>query len=359
MWNSNQIPTLTDKKEPRYLCEWTICCTGSRNWPLSPVFPAVQGVKVRSLTLPYVQPSSILFIPHSSWMFSASLSRMFSRCGGRTICIWRKGTGTWEWAKKWKLKKSCVHFLLTVRLLGSWGFSQVSHYFCFVTTAVLHLISGPLQHCTRDPTKLMFHTKEIYIFNHTINIAISVLWKLVRLMPLWHYNRGVSVLTESACGDLPSCCKSSLKLRWWRPHLAGVHGSGDEGGLREELGGSQQVADPLVVPLVLLDRLHAHLLLGQQRLVARRVTGRRQEFEITMTTTQQETHPDMRAFCQKIITMQVILCFELFVHQLLQYKYKTLNIIYQTDWLKSAIIILLKQNFSPDSTFFEFYALQN
>ena len=35
-------------------------------------------------TLPKVQPSSILFIPQSSWMFSASLSRIFSRWGGKT-----------------------------------------------------------------------------------------------------------------------------------------------------------------------------------------------------------------------------------------------------------------------------------
>lgn len=39
------------------------------------------------LTLPYDQPSSILFMPHSSWMFSASLSRTFSKWGG--ITIWR------------------------------------------------------------------------------------------------------------------------------------------------------------------------------------------------------------------------------------------------------------------------------
>lgn len=31
------------------------------------------------LTLPKDQPSSILFMPHSSWMFSASLSRTFSK----------------------------------------------------------------------------------------------------------------------------------------------------------------------------------------------------------------------------------------------------------------------------------------
>lgn len=39
-----------------------------------------------SFTLPKVHPSSILFIPHSSWMFSANLSRTLSKWGGRTIC---------------------------------------------------------------------------------------------------------------------------------------------------------------------------------------------------------------------------------------------------------------------------------
>jgi len=76
----------------------------------------------------------------------------------------------------------------------------------------------------------------------------------------------------------------------WPDNLAGVHGRGDEGGLREELGGAQQVAPALVVPLVLLHRLHVHLLLGQQRLVARRVAGRRQELEVAVATAQQEAH---------------------------------------------------------------------
>lgn len=80
------------------------------------------------------------------------------------------------------------------------------------------------------------------------------------------------------------------------PHLAGVHRSGDVGGLREELGGSQQVADPLVVPLVLLHRLDVHLLLGQQRLIARGVTGGWQELEISVASTQQEADPEWRRY---------------------------------------------------------------
>ena len=56
------------------------------------------------------------------------------------------------------------------------------------------------------------------------------------------------------------------------------------------MGGAQQVADPLVVPLVLLHGLHVHLLLGQQCLVARRVAGWWQELEVSVATAQQETH---------------------------------------------------------------------
>lgn len=74
-------------------------------------------------------------------------------------------------------------------------------------------------------------------------------------------------------------------------HLAGVNRCGNEGGLREELGGSQQVADAIMVPLVLLHRLYVHLLLWQQRFVARRVTGRRQELEVSVASTQQEADP--------------------------------------------------------------------
>lgn len=67
-------------------------------------------------------------------------------------------------------------------------------------------------------------------------------------------------------------------------HLTGVDRSGDKGGLREELGGSQQITDPIVVPLVLLHRLYMHLLFGQQCFITRRVTGRWQELEISMAT---------------------------------------------------------------------------
>lgn len=72
---------------------------------------------------------------------------------------------------------------------------------------------------------------------------------------------------------------------WWiRPHLTGVNRRRDEGCLREELGGAQQVTDPLVVPLVVLHRLYAHLLLWQQRLVARSVTSRWKKLEISVTS---------------------------------------------------------------------------
>ena len=74
-------------------------------------------------------------------------------------------------------------------------------------------------------------------------------------------------------------------------NLAGVHGDGDEGGLGEEFRGAQQVSDPLVITLVLLHGLDAHLLLGEQGLVARGITGRRQELEVAMAATQQEAHP--------------------------------------------------------------------
>lgn len=46
------------------------------------------GLGTEAHTLPKVQPSSILFIPQSSWIFSASRSRIFSRWSGKTT--WRK-----------------------------------------------------------------------------------------------------------------------------------------------------------------------------------------------------------------------------------------------------------------------------
>lgn len=48
-------------------------------------YPTLHSSQVtQTHTLPKLQPSSILFIPQSSWMFSASLSRIFSRWGGKT-----------------------------------------------------------------------------------------------------------------------------------------------------------------------------------------------------------------------------------------------------------------------------------
>lgn len=76
------------------------------------------------------------------------------------------------------------------------------------------------------------------------------------------------------------------------PHLTGVNRSGDERRLRKELRGSQQVTDFPNIPLVLLHRFYVHLLLRQQRLIARRVTSRGQELEIAMAPTQQETDPE-------------------------------------------------------------------
>ncbi len=100
------------------------------------------------------------------------------------------------------------------------------------------------------------------------------------------------------CGNLDTKYSYALAslLRCLCPHLAGVDRNGDEGGLREELGGSQQVADALVISLVLLHRLHMHLLFGQQCLVARRVTSGWQELEISVASTQQEADPEMRHY---------------------------------------------------------------
>lgn len=81
-------------------------------------------------------------------------------------------------------------------------------------------------------------------------------------------------------------------FRWYYPHLAGVNRNGDEGGLREELGGSQQVTDTFKIPLVLLHRLYIHLLFRQQSLIAWRVTSGWQKLEISVASTQQETDPE-------------------------------------------------------------------
>lgn len=112
--------------------------------------------------------------------------------------------------------------------------------------------------------------------------------------------------TEAAAGKIPKLIKlmlvSPLTLtgmmrettRLSPAHLGGVDRSGDEGGLGEELGGPQHVTDPLVVSLVLLHGLNTHLFFGQQRLVARRVTSRWQELEVSMASSQQETNPGIR-----------------------------------------------------------------
>lgn len=88
-------------------------------------------------------------------------------------------------------------------------------------------------------------------------------------------------------------------------YLTCVDWDGDVGGLREELGGSQQVADPLVVPLVLLYGLNVHLLFGQQRLVARRVASRGQELEISVASAQQEAHPEVRSRRENAVTSKL------------------------------------------------------
>lgn len=75
-------------------------------------------------------------------------------------------------------------------------------------------------------------------------------------------------------------------------HLAGLHGRGDVGRLRREPRGAQQVADSVHIPLVLLHRLHLHLLLWQQGLVTRRVARWRQELEVAVPAAQQEANPD-------------------------------------------------------------------
>lgn len=104
---------------------------------------------------------------------------------------------------------------------------------------------------------------------------------------------------------------------WYNPHLGGVNRSGDEGGLWEKLGGSQQVTDSLVVPLVLLHRLYVHLLFGQQRLVARRVTSWWQELEISVASTQQKTHPEIGSYkLYNILTLKFKSFFLLTFHLL-------------------------------------------
>lgn len=56
----------------------------------------------------------------------------------------------------------------------------------------------------------------------------------------------------------------------------------------ERLCGTQKVSDSVEVVLILFNGLDAHSVFGQKGFVTRRVTGRRQEFEITMATAQEE-----------------------------------------------------------------------
>lgn len=79
-------------------------------------------------------------------------------------------------------------------------------------------------------------------------------------------------------------------------YLTGFNRCGDEGGLGQEVSRAQQVSDSVHIPLVLFHRLHLHLLFGQQGFVARRVAGRRQELEITVSAAQQEAHPGVNRF---------------------------------------------------------------
>ena len=90
------------------------------------------------------------------------------------------------------------------------------------------------------------------------------------------------------------------------PHLDRVHRAGGEGGVRERLGGAQQVADAVVVVLVLLDGLDAHAVFGQQGLVARGVARRRHELKVTVTTAQQETSPGVRGQAKQNAALMMI-----------------------------------------------------
>lgn len=92
------------------------------------------------------------------------------------------------------------------------------------------------------------------------------------------------------------------------PHLAGVHRCWDKGRLWEELGGSQQVTDPLVIPLVVFYGLYVHLFFGQQSLITGRITGRWQELKISVSPSQQEPDPE-------IITWRCVILFNPNLHQ--------------------------------------------
>lgn len=82
------------------------------------------------------------------------------------------------------------------------------------------------------------------------------------------------------------------RLLW--AYLAGFHRCGDEGGLRHELGGAQQISNSVHISLILFHRLHLHLLFWQQSLITRCVAWWRQELKVTVPSAQQETNPNQR-----------------------------------------------------------------
>lgn len=63
--------------------------------------------------------------------------------------------------------------------------------------------------------------------------------------------------------------------------------------MREGQCGAQQVANSVKVVLVLLDGFNPHPFSGQQSLIARGIAGRRHEFEVSMTTAEQEASPEV------------------------------------------------------------------
>lgn len=83
-----------------------------------------------------------------------------------------------------------------------------------------------------------------------------------------------------------------LSSRLLLVYLASFNRCGDEGGLRHELRGAQQISDSFRIPLVLFHRLHLHLLFRQQSFVTWSVTRWRQELKVAVSATQQVTHPD-------------------------------------------------------------------
>lgn len=83
-----------------------------------------------------------------------------------------------------------------------------------------------------------------------------------------------------------------FKVRWFvvchccMSHLAGNDWGGNEGCLRQELSGSQQVSHSLQISFILLHRLHPHLFFGEKSFITRCIASRGQELEVTMATTQ-------------------------------------------------------------------------